>query len=88
MFNKHYETINQTQNPHMNNIENHFCALSQKLGKYSSSYNNFIILSDFNIQMKEEQIKAFCENNDFKSLIRQPACYKIPSNPTFNPTFK
>ena len=65
MFNKHYETINQTYNPHINNTENHFCALSQTLHIYSSSYNNFIILSDFNIQMKEEQIKAFCDNYGF-----------------------
>ena len=83
MFNKYYETINQTYNSHINNTENHFCALSQTLHIYSSSYNNFIILSHFNIQMKEEQIKAFCDNYGFKSLIRQPTCYKIPSNLTF-----
>ena len=40
-------------------IGNHIRALSEKLELYSSSYNNFIILSDFNIEMEVQQIKAF-----------------------------
>ena len=32
--------------------------------------------------MEEQQIKAFCDNYGLKSLIRQPTCYKRPSNPT------
>ena len=32
--------------------------------------------------MGEQQIKAFCANYGLKSLIRQPTCYKSPSNPT------
>ena len=50
---------------------------------YSSSYNRFIILRDSNIEMEEQQIKAFCDNYSLKSLIGQPTCYKSPSNPTF-----
>ena len=58
------------------------CALSKKLNIYSTSYDNFIILGDFNFEMKEQQIKGFCDNYSLKSLIRQPTCYKSPSNPT------
>ena len=32
--------------------------------------------------MEEQQIKDFCDNYILKSLIRQPTCYKSPSNPT------
>ena len=32
--------------------------------------------------IEEQQIKAFCDNYGLKSLIRQPACYESPSNPT------
>ena len=32
--------------------------------------------------MEEQQIKAFCDKYSLKSLIRQPTCYKSPSNPT------
>ena len=53
---------------------NQLRALSGKLEIYSSSYNNFIILGDFSIEMKEQQVKAFCDNYDLKNLIRQPTC--------------
>ena len=41
--------INCSYNPHKNMIGNHLCALSKKLDLYSTSYDNFIILGDFNI---------------------------------------
>ena len=74
--------INCSYNPHKNTIGNHLLALREKLDIYSSSYSNFIILDDFNIEMKEQQIKVFCDNCGLKSLIRQPTCYKSPSNLT------
>ena len=74
--------INCSYNPHKNTIGNHLLALREKLDIYSSSYSNFIILGDFNIEVKEQQIKAFCDNCGLKSLIRQPTCYKSPSNLT------
>ena len=44
--------INCSYNPHKN-IGNHLRALSEKLDIYSTSYDNFIILGDFNIEMEE-----------------------------------
>ena len=35
---------------------NHLRALSEKLDIYSSSYDNFIILGDFNIETEEQQV--------------------------------
>ena len=35
-------------------IGNHLRALSEKLDIYSTSYDNFIILGDFNIEMKKQ----------------------------------
>ena len=63
-------------------IGNHLRALSEKLDIYSTSYDNFIILGDFNIEMEKQQIKDFCDNYSLKSLIRQPTNYKSPSDPT------
>ena len=74
--------INCSYNPHKNMIGNHLWAISEKLDIYSTSYGNFIILGDFNIEMEEQQVKDFCDNYGLKSLIRQPTCYKSPSNPT------
>ena len=68
--------------PHKNMIGNHLRALSEKLDIYSTSYDNFFILGDFNINIEEQHIKGFCDNYSLKSLIRQPTCYKSPSNPT------
>ena len=64
--------INCSYSPHKNMIGNYLCALSEKLDIYFSIYNNFIILGDFNTEMEEQQIKAFCDNCGLKSLIRQP----------------
>ena len=46
-------TTNCSNNPHKNTIGNHLRALSEKLDIYCSSYSNFIILGDFNIEVKE-----------------------------------
>ena len=58
-------------------IGNHLRALSEKLDIYSLSYNNFIILDDFNIEVEEQQIKAFYDNYGLSSLTRQPTSTKI-----------
>ena len=67
--------INRSYNPHKNMIGNHLRALSEKLDIYSSRYRNFIILGDFNIEMEEQQIKAFCDNYGLKRF----PCYKNPT---------
>ena len=74
--------ISCSNNPHNNMIANHLGAPGEKLDIYSTSYDGFIILDDFNIEMEEQQIKDFCDNYSLKSLIRQPTCSKSPSNPT------
>ena len=40
-------------------IGNHLLAISEKLDLYSTSYDNFIILDDFNIEMEKQQFKDF-----------------------------
>ena len=40
-----------------------------------------IFLEDFNVIDEEHHMKSFCENYGLKNLIRQPTCYKNPSNP-------
>ena len=50
---------------------------TEKLDIYSLSYNNFIILDDFNIEVEEQQIKAFYDNYGLNSLIRQPTSTKV-----------
>ena len=67
--------VNCSYNPHKNIVGNHLRAPSEKLDIYSTNYNNFIILGDFNIEIEEQQIEVFCENYSLKSPIRQPTCH-------------
>ena len=69
--------IKCSYNTQKNMIGNHLRALTEKLDIYSSSYNNFLILRDFNIEMEEQQIQTFGDKYGLKSLTRQPKCYKI-----------
>ena len=41
-----------------------------------------MILEDFNVEIKEANMKLFCENYILKSLIKQPTCYKNPNKLT------
>ena len=68
--------INCSYNPHKNNIATHLDRL------FSSDYEKFIILEDFNVEINENHMKSFCENYELTNLIKQPTCYKNPTNPT------
>ena len=46
--------INCSYNPHKNMIGNYLRALSEKLDIYCTSYDNFIVLDDFNLEMEEQ----------------------------------
>ena len=69
-------------NPNRNAIGNHLEALSDFLDFHSSSYNNIIILGDFNVGVEKLNMKTFCKNYSLQNLIKQPACYKNASRPT------
>ena len=74
--------INCSYNPNRNEISNPIGALSDFLDFHSSTYNNIIILGDFNVGVEEPHMKTFCENYNLQNLIKQPTCYKNPSRPT------
>ena len=47
----------------------------------SSDYEKIISLRGFDVTDDEHHMKPFCKNYGLKNLIRQPTCYKNPSNP-------
>ena len=47
-----------------------------------SSFDNVIILGDFNSEIREEAMDDFCELYDLKSLIKTPTCFKSKENPS------
>ena len=63
-------------------ICNHLDALSTYLDLHSTTYEKILILGDFNVGIEEQHIKAFCDNCNLTSLIKQATCHKNPNNPT------
>ena len=57
-------------NPHLNSIQNHLAHLSKKFDFYSSRYENFIVLGDFNAEMANTHMEEFCSVYNFKSYKR------------------
>ena len=60
----------------------HLQVLSENLDLHSSTYDKFIILGDFIVEIRDLQSKSFCDNYSLKSLVKQPKCYKRPTNST------
>ena len=69
-------------NPNRDNIGNHLDSLSRNLALYSSTYENYIIIGDFNIEADSKEMSSFCDTFDLTSLIKETTCYKNPDNPS------
>ena len=69
-------------NPHKSNISNHLRHLNKGLDVYLKSYDNILIMGDFNSEFSENFLNSFCNVNSLKTLNRGPTCFKNPSNPS------
>ena len=74
--------VNCSYNPHIRSTGNHLDKISDSLDLLSSGYEKMIFLGDFNVRDDEHYKKSFCKSYVLKNLIRQPTCYKNPSNPS------
>ena len=66
-----------TYNPRRNNIGNHLDSLSKNLALYSSTYDNYILIGDFNIETDSKEMSSFCDTFDLTSLIKSQLVIKI-----------
>ena len=69
-------------NPNKSNIYPHLESLSRNLDLFSSKYDNFLVVGDFNVPVEEANIKNFCKRFSLKNVIKDPTCYKNPNNPS------
>ena len=69
-----------TYKPHRNNIGNHLDSLSKNLALYSSAYDTYIVIGDFNVEPYSKEMSSFCDTFDLNSLVKKPTCYKNPDN--------
>ena len=74
--------MNCSYNPHKSEIKKHLATLRTSLDLCSSKYEKILILGDFNVEIKEANMKSFCENYNLKSLAKQATCYKNPNKST------
>ena len=63
-------------------ISSHLSTLQESLRHYISSYDNVLVLGDFNSEIREESMDDFCELFHLKSLIKTPTCFKSINNPS------
>ena len=68
-------------NPDSNNIKNHLSALSVSLDIYSSQYEHFVVIRDFDVEVENRDMEELCQNYNLESLIRVPTCYRNPKKP-------
>ena len=69
-------------NPEKKKIGNFLNEVGNKLDKLLAQYENLIFLGDFNSEMKEEEMKNFCETYDLTNLITEPTCFNSVENPS------
>ena len=50
--------------------------LTKKLDKYRVSYENTVILGDFNMQPTNQILQTFLEDNNFVNLIKSNTCFE------------
>ena len=69
-------------NPNKSNISRHLETLRKSLDLYSAHYENTILIGDFNVNIDDPHMESFLESYRFKSLIKDPTCFKNPENPS------
>ena len=69
-------------NPNKENISYFLNTLGPTIDHYMPKYDNLILLGDFNIEMRENLMKDFCDTYDLINLIKDPTCFKNPLNPS------
>ena len=56
--------------------------LTPILDHYLCSYDNYLVIGDFNSEPDGEAMKEFCNNYNLTNLIKEPTCFKNPLNPS------
>ena len=63
-------------NPQRRFISNHLIDIGRNLNILSTIYDKILLLGDFNAEVENDFLTAFCDLYGMKSLIRIPTCYK------------
>ena len=61
--------LSLSYNPSKENIKTRLGTIFRNLALSSSSYDNVIVLGDFNVGVEEVNMSNFCSTSDLQSLI-------------------
>ena len=50
--------------------------LSNQLDDIHTSYDNILLLGDFNMTPEDLKLQVFCDTHDLENLIKEPTCFK------------
>ena len=64
-------------NPHKDMIQNHLNNIGKQLNDLCLTYDNFILIGDFNSEMHEDAMKVFCTTYNFKNLSKNLHALKM-----------
>ena len=62
--------VSGSYSPKLSHIKNHLQEIGKGLDYYSSKYENFIVLGDFNAEMSNSHISEFCAIYNFTNLVK------------------
>ena len=68
-------------NPNKNSITNHPAEIGKNNDLFSSKYENFILLGDFNSEPSEQPMSDFCHVYNSQNIIKDKTCFKNPHKP-------
>ena len=74
--------MNGSYNPNKSQISYHLEWFKSLLAEYSKKYENYVFVSDFNVNTSDSFMKEFCSLNGFKNLINDPTYCKNSEKPT------
>ena len=69
-------------NPHKHLLKHHLFQTESAIDFYSNTYENLIILSDFNAIISDLNMESLCTIKNLKCIVKNPTCYKNLDNPT------
>ena len=69
-------------NPHKHMVVSHLEIKSNFLSAINCKYEHFILIGDYNAEVKEPQLAQFMSIYNLKNLVKHDTCFKNPENPS------
>ena len=76
--------ISRSGNLKLSHMKNHLQAMEEELEYYSSKYEDFIVLGDFNVAKLNSHMSELCGVYNLTNLIMEPTCYKYLNTYSFS----